>query len=471
MKPEEILKDKIISVLRENKEFLFEGCKIDLNALLVGKRVRRIKEVLMSAGSEFLKEELESHDSTEKTLETDQGLFRFKYKSKKEFCSLLGHTSIERNVYQQDKGGKTYSPLDEKVGIAKDYLTTDLKEPILYACAHNTPYEVSDLFEKLGIVKLDPSTVRKVMKVAGAQIEEYHDEIYPKIRSSEKSALPDQLVVASMDGVNLLKKEVGGGGKKGRPQQRPGGETKEVNTAYRNANCGSVSIYKTIQKDGNPSHERLSTKYMAYMPQEKAHILKARLGSEIAATVGAVFVKIMLCDGHKGIWSYVETNPLYKDFEKLVDYYHAAEHLSLLAELLHGKSSRMAKDWYKKMTAKLKNLPGGVDKVIKSASYYLKSGKYSKIKQEKAQKQINYFRNNRTKMDYAKFIKNGWPIGSGVIEAACKTIVKQRMCRSGQRWTHQGGQPVLELRAAVKSKRWDKLWDEYSKIYYVPRAA
>jgi hypothetical protein len=337
MKPEEILLDKITTVLRENKDVLFEESDIELNALLLGKWVKRIKDVLMNAGRGFLKEELESNDRTEKTFDTDQGLYRLKYKSTKEFCCLLGHMSIERNVYQQDKGGKTYSPLDEKVGIAKDYLTTDLKEPILYACAHNTPYEVSDLFEKLGIVKLNPSTVRKVMKAAGAQIEGYHDEIYPKIRSSEKPALPDQLVVASMDGVNLLKKEVGGGGRKGRPKQRPEGETKEVDTAYRNATCGSVSIYKTIQKDGKPGHERLSSKYMAYMPQKKAHILKARLESEIASTVGAVFTKIMLCDGHKGIWSYVEASPLFKDFEKLVDYYHATEHLSRWQNSFTGK--------------------------------------------------------------------------------------------------------------------------------------
>ncbi|MDF1547693.1 MAG: hypothetical protein P1P88_07710 [Bacteroidales bacterium] len=69
-------------------------------------------------------------------------------------------------------------------------------------------------------------------------------------------------------------------------------------------------------------------------------------------------------------------------------------------------------------------------------------------------------------MDYARFIENGWPIGSGVIEAACKSVVKQRMCRSGQRWSRKGGQSVLSLRAYVKSGRWEEFWKSFHQINY-----
>lgn len=69
-------------------------------------------------------------------------------------------------------------------------------------------------------------------------------------------------------------------------------------------------------------------------------------------------------------------------------------------------------------------------------------------------------------MQYADYIEKGWPIGSGVIETACKSVVKQRMCRSGQRWSIKGGQAILNLRTVVKSKRWEGFWNEFTERYY-----
>jgi len=74
-------------------------------------------------------------------------------------------------------------------------------------------------------------------------------------------------------------------------------------------------------------------------------------------------------------------------------------------------------------------------------------------------------------MQYAHYIEKGWPIGSGEIEAACKSSVKQRMCHSGQRWSIKGGQAILNLRAIVKSKRWEGFWNELTERYYNKLAA
>ncbi len=74
-------------------------------------------------------------------------------------------------------------------------------------------------------------------------------------------------------------------------------------------------------------------------------------------------------------------------------------------------------------------------------------------------------------MEYARYAEKGWPIGSGVIEAACKAVVKQLMCRSDQRWSIKGGQAILNLRSIVKSNRWDGFWNEFKKDYYTKLAA
>ena len=76
---------------------------------------------------------------------------------------------------------------------------------------------------------------------------------------------------------------------------------------------------------------------------------------------------------------------------------------------------------------------------------------------------IQHFRANRDRMRYSAFRARGLPIGSGPVEAACKTVVGNRLKRSGMRWSLEGGQNVLNLRTAVKSNRWDTLWSVYQR--------
>ena len=68
-------------------------------------------------------------------------------------------------------------------------------------------------------------------------------------------------------------------------------------------------------------------------------------------------------------------------------------------------------------------------------------------------------------MDYTRLCAENLPIGSGVVEAACKTLVTQRMKRSGQRWTVDGGQAILTFRALAQSARFDALWNMVSAAY------
>lgn len=75
-----------------------------------------------------------------------------------------------------------------------------------------------------------------------------------------------------------------------------------------------------------------------------------------------------------------------------------------------------------------------------------------------------FFARNAHRMAYADFRQNGWPIGSGPVEAACKSVVKTRLCRSGMRWSRDGGQHILSLRTYVKSNRWNAMWKQYKHI-------
>ena len=79
-------------------------------------------------------------------------------------------------------------------------------------------------------------------------------------------------------------------------------------------------------------------------------------------------------------------------------------------------------------------------------------------KRKRLKTQLTYFRNQRPRMHYAQYIRNGLPIASGVMEAACKTLVTQRLKQSGMAWTQAGGQPILTLRSLIQSDRWQPAW-------------
>jgi hypothetical protein len=89
----------------------------------------------------------------------------------------------------------------------------------------------------------------------------------------------------------------------------------------------------------------------------------------------------------------------------------------------------------------------------------------AKIVKEKLQKAITYFSNQYRRMDYKIYQEQKFPIGSGVTEAACKTLVKQRLCKSGMQWKTKGAAVVLALRSLVKTTgRWNQFWSKLNML-------
>jgi hypothetical protein len=80
-------------------------------------------------------------------------------------------------------------------------------------------------------------------------------------------------------------------------------------------------------------------------------------------------------------------------------------------------------------------------------------------------KELTYFRNQRHRMHYAAYLRENLPIASGVVEAACKTLVTQRLKQSGMRWKTPGGQSILTLRSLIQSERWQRSWDLLRENY------
>ncbi len=177
--------------------------------------------------------------------------------------------------------------------------------------------------------------------------------------------------------------------------------------------------------------------------------LKAQLASEVAH-IRRVSPKIRIgavADGAADNWTFLES--LSPETE-VIDFWHACEHLRVASD--HA----VARHWFEKHREILRHDPRGVDKVIRALRYLLDRAKGDPAEIER---ELAFFRKHRHRMRYHALKEEGIAIGSGVVEAACKTLVAQRLKRSGMRWRIDGGQAVLTFRALIKSGLFDRAWD------------
>ena len=181
------------------------------------------------------------------------------------------------------------------------------------------------------------------------------------------------------------------------------------------------------------------------------------LSRVLDANPGLTLVK--LADGAKDNWTYLH-DALPAGVE-LVDFYHAVTHLKTTFDAAYGEHTPKARSQFEKYRHVLLEDEGGVAKVIR-AFVYLRDQHPRRTKIATA---LACFRRHRHRMCYATMQARGLPIGSGVVEAACKTLVTQRLKRSGMRWRHAGGQAILTFRSLVQSDRFDHGWQLLSATY------
>lgn len=144
------------------------------------------------------------------------------------------------------------------------------------------------------------------------------------------------------------------------------------------------------------------------------------------------------------------------DWQWIVDYYHASERLHVMGEALFG-AGREAFAWARRM-GKLLKKPNGPFRVLHAAAALKSRRSLTKRARRDFQRAYNYLRDRSRHMQYARFKKLRLPIGSGVTEAACKTVFSERLKLSGMIWSKPGAQTVLNLRVVLLSGLWDTVY-------------
>jgi hypothetical protein len=142
------------------------------------------------------------------------------------------------------------------------------------------------------------------------------------------------------------------------------------------------------------------------------------------------------------------------DAVHIVDLYHARQHLEAVGRLAFGSGSQTAKAW---VAARQDELDDGDVDVIITEIRKLPSRSDRKVHDE-LRKEAEYFETNTLRMCYKYFRARGFFVGSGVVEAGCKTVIGHRLKQSGMRWTVAGANAVIALRCRLLGNRWEDLW-------------
>jgi len=232
---------------------------------------------------------------------------------------------------------------------------------------------------------------------------------------------------------------------------------------YREGATATVSVYDCAGR-------RLGTVYLGHMPEPGQPTLSGQLTALIhdvlAGWSGPLPRLAYVTDaGHhqteyyKNVLQHMK-NPhrpdQYLHWKWVIDYYHACQYISKLAEVIFGAKSHEAHAWAAKMRKWLKYMPGGINRVLHSAAALRHRRGLAGLARD-YDRAYDYLRARIPHLDYVRYRHHHLPIGSGVTEAACKIVFTQRLKQSGMSWGIEGGQVILDLRLIHLSGIWSEV--------------
>lgn len=362
---------------------------------------------------------------------------------------LFGPIKLLRFCYQPlETCGKCLFPLEIQLGIVAGVATPALADWVAREAADLTQRQLLDQLRSLHVV-WGPATLRKVTHVMAEMLSVHRQEaqvqqVLDWLKQAAKSKGPRRFTLSvGRDGVMIpIVKQ----------------------SHYKEACTATLSI---LDRCGR----RIGTVYLGQMPQAHQTTLSddltALLQDVLARWDGVLprLVYVTDCGSHPT--AYFEEvlsrmpNPRQPtqrlEWEWIVDYYHACQYITALAEVIFGPG-RAAFAWSAKQRKILKEQSGGIYRVLRSAGA-LRTIRGLIGSEDDYEKAYRYLRSRTSKMDYRTYRHFRLPIGSGVTEAACKIVFTQRFKLSGMKWKLEGGSDILRLRIIALSRIWSKVRD------------
>jgi len=349
----------------------------------------------------------------------------------------LGWITLWRTYFYSAGRQEGRFPLDRALGLVESY-SPAVARWVCRAGALAGSYQAAsqDLLTYAGLA-IDGRQIQRLIGLLAPRMTQWRQRQKPVLNPAAGEVL---CVSADGTGAPMRRKELRG--RKGKNGGRA--HTREVKVA------ALYTHRKPEQPDQRPERDYGSTSYLAAIvtAQDFGISLRAEaLRRGLAKAKEVVF----LGDGAVWVWTLARLN--FPTAVCILDYYHACEHLTLLSSALYGEGSALAKRHQRRWRKTL--LKDKIAHIIAQAQAALPArGAARKL----AQKQIAYFQRNRSKMLYQTFRQAGYFIGSGVVEAGCKTVVGQRLKLSGMLWSRRGASHLLTVRCALLSGWFDDFW-------------
>jgi hypothetical protein len=413
-----------VSILERTDEYIVLAVKIPFHDSMLATE-ENIQTVLNEAGTVATGEALQQYDTDGSPLEIAGRHWTSKGALPKTYQTPYGAIAVQRHVYQNSAGGATYCPLevDGRIIVTS---TPRFAKQIAHKYAEMSGGKVvEDLRENHGRplpLALIQILAEAVGSIALAKEEDWHYH-------TPKQSKPIPTISIGLDGTCMWLCQDG----------------------WRQAMVGTISLY-------DAAGERQHTTYIAAAPASGKAVFMARMQAEIDQ-IRRLYPKAHyqgLADGAADNWQFLIPNT----DSQVIDFYHASQYLSAAAKALHPRAKIQQQRWLDQACHDLKHKVGAATDLLKTMATIPTQNRSQAAKQA-LQEAITYFRNHHHQMHYAEAITHHLPIGSGVTEAACKVLVKARLCSSGMKWKRPGAEIVLSLRALTHTKgRWSQFWSK-----------
>lgn len=473
-----------LSVLWERvNEFRRDVEQTSPDKLDCGELERRVQVLANAVGLELMRSVLVRADTASPTVEIDGEQWGNRRVSVGEYTTLFGDLTLERSTYQRAGRGRVGVPVDLRLGIVERRYTPRVTRLIAHATAVMTAEDSASLLKQAGVAAVSSSTVHRMALAMAARYQTMGEEVTARVRDADPIPVGTVAVQVALDGV-MVGQDGEHCGQRGRktdepcpprwrsryelgPMLGPAGTDNGAGRMWHEASVGTLAF---IDAEGYV----LKTTYLARMPEPGKATLVDQLHDELMAVLEER-PDLTVCfasDGAKYHWKVLTgmaaqlPEELTGDVYFLVDFFHVAEHLGDAAKAICGdgtpEAAVMAAGWRETLRA----FSDGGQRVLKSLRYH-RDKLTSEGRRKKVEAVIGYLaeQTREERLDYANAEARNLPIGTGITEAAAKTVVGVRMKRAGARYQEHGGQTVMLFRSALLSQRFDAMARELERSY------
>lgn len=367
------------------------------------------------------------------------------------FKTLAGPIEVERSLYRQvgQRNAKTVDPVSLRAGVIGEGWLPGAAGAMSFLLAQGTSREAEATSRQLGRLPYSRSSFERVGHLVGDFYVGMQTAIDAELRAAVVVPAEARSVSVSLDRVSVPMEEP-----RARPVGRPrkGAPKNPCERVFRMAYCGTITIH-------NRNGDALQTVRLGCMPDGNVASLCAALGAEVKVLLDQSprLRLVLLADGAPELWNLLSgefsEDALGRLVHQLIDLWHFLEKLGAAARLVtrnEDEATALVRRW----RLRLLNSPRASARLLgelrRSGQEWCRVGDSHPVHDA-----ITYIENNQERMDYASARRRGLPLGSGAVEATCKTLMAQRLKRSGSRWLHETGEHVVQLRALLLSDRWD----------------